>query len=124
MCIYIDEVLLGHIMLCKWGSPILYYRAAPGKTLSDNIFDIYRAEDNAQFIKDYTRRDGTGGTDIDPLANPANNYEDFYNYIADPQLPSTSPSSRVPYNPNTFILVSAGKDGIYGTDDDVTNFGD
>ena len=28
----------------------------------------------------------------------------------------------VPYNVDSFILVSAGSDGEYGTDDDVTNF--
>jgi prepilin-type N-terminal cleavage/methylation domain-containing protein len=27
-----------------------------------------------------------------------------------------------PYNPNTYIIISAGTDGIFGTKDDVTNF--
>lgn len=27
-----------------------------------------------------------------------------------------------PFNPSTFILISAGYDGIYGTNDDITNF--
>lgn len=27
-----------------------------------------------------------------------------------------------PYNPDTYLLISAGNDGIYGTKDDVTNF--
>jgi prepilin-type N-terminal cleavage/methylation domain-containing protein len=29
-----------------------------------------------------------------------------------------------PYNPDTYILISAGKDGLYGTEDDIKNFGD
>ena len=29
---------------------------------------------------------------------------------------------RKPFNPNTFLLVSPGHDGIYGTNDDVKNF--
>jgi hypothetical protein len=27
-----------------------------------------------------------------------------------------------PCNPETFILIDAGKDGLYGTNDDITNF--
>jgi hypothetical protein len=29
-----------------------------------------------------------------------------------------------PYNPDTYILISAGRDGLYGTEDDIKNFGD
>ena len=27
-----------------------------------------------------------------------------------------------PVNPETFLLIGAGEDGLYGTDDDITNF--
>ena len=39
--------------------------------------------------------------------------------IQDPKVTS-APTS---YRPDSFILISAGKDGIYGTADDITNFG-
>ena len=80
---------LEYIMLCKWGFPILYYRAAPGTTLTNDIGDVYDAEDNAQFIIDYTLRGSLPGTDPDPLADPqpANAYDFFYEeYIWDPAI--------------------------------------
>ena len=35
---------------------------------------------------------------------------------------SGNPASDRPHNPNTFLLMSAGWDGVFGTKDDVTNF--
>jgi len=32
------------------------------------------------------------------------------------------PPTVIPYRKDTFILITAGKDGLYGTSDDVTNF--
>ena len=108
-----------YIMLCKWGFPILYYRAAPGTTLTSDIWDVYEAEDNADFIIDYTGRGIVPSTVPDPLADSASGYEAFYDdYIRDNEITI----AEVPYNPSSFILVSAGRDGIYGNNDDVTNF--
>lgn len=33
-----------------------------------------------------------------------------------------NPTTGDPYRPDTFQLISAGSDGIYGTEDDITNF--
>jgi hypothetical protein len=33
-----------------------------------------------------------------------------------------APSIHQPYNKNTYILIAAGHDGIYGTRDDICNF--
>jgi prepilin-type N-terminal cleavage/methylation domain-containing protein len=33
-----------------------------------------------------------------------------------------NPLTRSPYNPRSFQLISPGPDGIFGTDDDITNF--
>lgn len=41
----------------------------------------------------------------------------FYNAITNPKM-----SQPRPYNMNTYILISAGHDGIYGTKDDICNF--
>jgi hypothetical protein len=37
--------------------------------------------------------------------------------LADPKI-----SIPWPYRPDSYILISAGVDGVYGTDDDITNF--
>jgi hypothetical protein len=56
------------------------------------------------------------------MGNGAGNTFDeaaFYSYIEDPKVTAKS----TPYNPNSYILISAGPDGTYGTKDDIRNFG-
>ena len=48
-------------------------------------------------------------------------YTNFEQIILNQQVLSASNVKR-PYRAGTFILISAGKDGIYGTSDDITNF--
>jgi hypothetical protein len=43
----------------------------------------------------------------------------FNDYITDTRLPATP----TPYNAGSFILIGAGIDGLYGTLDDVRNYG-
>lgn len=45
----------------------------------------------------------------------------FMHYLYNESALSTGTVIK-PVNPDTFILISAGEDGIYGTDDDLTNF--
>ena len=57
-----------------------------------------------------------------PLWNPMAGASDvFYTNIADPRASTTD--SRVAYRPDSYILISAGADGFYGTSDDIHNFG-
>ena len=49
----------------------------------------------------------------------ASNATTIYGYAQDPKV-TTYPW---PYNSDTYLLISAGEDGYYGTDDDVRNFG-
>ena len=43
--------------------------------------------------------------------------------IRDPRITSPNPNPVVrPYNPDTYILISAGPDGYYGTADDIHNY--
>ncbi len=53
--------------------------------------------------------------------NPDRRGKTFVNYLHNENALSTGNVVK-PLNPDTFILISAGEDGIYGTDDDVTNF--
>jgi type II secretory pathway pseudopilin PulG len=115
----------------KIGMPILYYKADTTKTrhtdiISDLDFNIYNARDNqnlidmglpwlvgpvhplsripgltttGEFINDWPRR--------------------FYEKIRNDKLPVTEPW---PNRADSYILLSAGFDGEYGTADDVFNF--
>ncbi|MBN2272347.1 MAG: prepilin-type N-terminal cleavage/methylation domain-containing protein [Sedimentisphaerales bacterium] len=107
------------------GAPILYYKAnTSGKTISD----VYKVADNQTLVYAKQMKDGTRHPLADP--NPGLSYEFFYGnalpadakigYIEDSKI-----TTRVwPYNPSSYILISAGADGIYGTSDDIRNFGD
>ena len=111
------------LLLCKWGQPILYFRAEPGTTVRNNIDDIYVAEDNLDNVNPgigLLDTQYTGGIDHsgDTLVDDASGYANFYGLIENPSVTAAT----VPYNVESFILWSAGKDGRYGTDDDVTNF--
>lgn len=111
----VKTVVLPNGKIAKSGSPILYYKA----NVSSNIlFDtqnpsrgIYNYQDNEALL-------GLGQildpTEQHPLLTPQN----FYSTITNPQI---RPSVR-PYNQDSFILISAGFDGLYGTRDDVVNF--
>jgi type II secretory pathway pseudopilin PulG len=96
----------------KAGAPILYYRAnISGKTINE----IYDARDNDAIVNVKKLEDGKDH----PLSNPNGPYQYFYNYILDPKITAIP----WPYRPDSYILISAGADGLYGTGDDVRNFG-
>lgn len=115
----------------KTGMPILYFRARTAYSLQDVSTvdlltglndDIYYAPDNYQLL-------ALGTPEIAPQAHPlfgtgaftnaANSYAlNFENMILNQQL---LPVKR-PYRASSYILISAGKDGLYGTSDDIFNF--
>jgi len=104
------------------GTPILYFRAntsAANTELQPNDSDlnnnIYNYQDNQALtdcgqIKNNSERhelETEGGNDPTP----------FYDIISDPMT-----VLRRPVRPDSFLLISAGQDGIYGTRDDICNF--
>lgn len=107
----------------KAGSPILYYRANPSsKTIRDvsTRNRMYDWRDNDALITAKTFSEGTEqpwriGVDA------------FYDYIADPRIPPRQTKSGLqicwPFRPDSYLLISAGVDGIYDTPDDIRNFG-
>ena len=120
----------GEIRVTKAGNPILYYRAnlqskdSNAAAFSDRIYDN---DDNSSIVttvefimearKETTATEINSSTIYDP--------DKFYEFISDPKLakPSSSgPFKYWPYNSQTYILISAGKDGLYGTEDDICNF--
>jgi prepilin-type N-terminal cleavage/methylation domain-containing protein len=94
------------------GAPILYYRAnTSGKT----IREIYNAYDNDAIVVVKQQADRKEH----PLSRSANQFQFFYDYIRDPKIDARA----WPYRPDSYILISAGADGLYGTADDIRNFG-
>jgi len=107
-----EKITLANGKTVRAGAPILYYRA---NTSGRTIREIYEALDNDALINIKQAMDGK----IHPLADTSNQYQYFYDYITDPKI-----SARPwPYRPYSYILISAGVDGLYGTGDDIRNFG-
>jgi type II secretory pathway pseudopilin PulG len=104
----------------KTGLPVLYYRANTSGKWSRTIYD-FTDNDALVYIKEQADlvRKGTPapGTVWNPLSS---NQDVFYNRIRDPRA-STS-AFDVPHKPDSYILISAGADGFYGTRDDIYNF--
>jgi prepilin-type N-terminal cleavage/methylation domain-containing protein len=110
------------------GMPILYYKAnTSSKSINNNPPDfinlIYNVLDNVDllFVKEQEDRIKHGNTRIwNPLSDDTGNFQFFYNYyIKDPKVTARP----WPYRPDSYILISAGADGFYGTEDDIRNFG-
>jgi hypothetical protein len=117
----------------KLGMPILYYKADPSKLLHDAdptkiVDDIYNYTDNHDLL--------ALGLPWDPPATPTIHplYQDIYGnppgyvFYEKTMDQSALPIQR-PYNKNSYILISAGGDGIFGTGGslrtkDVFNFAD
>jgi|WetSurMetagenome_2_1015567.scaffolds.fasta_scaffold165984_2 prepilin-type N-terminal cleavage/methylation domain-containing protein len=119
------------------GNPILYYKANeasrdfewdPLPTQESRL--IYNYQDNAALIhlgpvKDpvdtkhlFDPAESYTYTDPKGVAKTGTGQHRFYDTITDHSVRTF----RKPFNPQSFILISAGFDGIFGTKDDVTNF--
>ncbi len=105
------------------GMPILYYRANTSQKL---IRGIYNINDNDALVQ---LEASANLNNLHPLTDATNQFQFFYGtanaaggmvgYIQDPKI-----EARVwPYRPDSYLLISAGADGLYGTPDDIRNFG-
>jgi len=114
----------------KTGMPILYFKAdtansyhdpnfASAMTPADSRGNIYNYWDNHALVQlgKPWQTGGTGGSgtaSAHKLADPAR----FYRNTQSAQITTTTR----PFRADTFILISAGWDGEYGTADDICNF--
>lgn len=137
------------VFLDAWDRPILYYKASPGsaKMLADSTGPgIYRQADNAVItgsVDGDLTLDGLdfgAGKNVDykgyhaiaKAKGPAitakvqedmiDNTTDFPNSFALFILDQKVKSRPTPVQKDTYLLISAGPDGIYGTADDITNW--
>jgi len=112
------------------GMPILYYRANIAKAQHDfanpnNPENIYDYTDNHSLVMLGKPWDppSKGGTPhrlaIETGQQPG--YRFYMNTTNDKVLASSRAAVR-PYRADTYILISAGSDGEYGTPDDICNF--
>jgi type II secretory pathway pseudopilin PulG len=97
----------------KAGAPILYYKANTSSKTIDPLSEpyperrIYNYMDNIYFVRD-----------VKEGVNPLVSSSFFYEYIQDSKVTTVKWPSR----PDSYILISAGADGLYGTRDDICNF--
>ena len=97
--------------------PILYYKARPSRLLHDVSRpdeSIYDYRDNQELL--LLGRPWDGGTHR--LATESTPGARFYENTWNNQVTNI----RRPFNNDTYILISAGNDGEYGTSDDICNF--
>jgi prepilin-type N-terminal cleavage/methylation domain-containing protein len=112
------------------GTPILYYKAntasktitaPPPNNWADRIYD-YRHNRPLIELLSVTPSGGPGKPH--PLATfQGGEYVVFYGSqygIKDPKI--MLPQPPWPHRPDSYILISAGMDGLYGTADDIRNF--
>ena len=100
----------------KAGMPILYYKADTAKTRHnianpDDADNIYNYKDNQTLV-------GLGMPFAPSKAHSLNNGTRFYLNTRSYQVTTAS----MPVHSKTYILISAGNDGEYGTPDDICNF--
>ncbi len=107
------------------GTPILYYYADSSKKHIDVDLGgpskcTYDSRDNYDLVDlgkvTSNGEHGNAHEDFDIM-------QDFYDFIENETATAASGMPRA-YNPDSYILISAGADGEYGTADDITNFGD
>ena len=116
----------------KIGMPILYFKANTSKIQQRDAKDaskpapgdrIYFGRDNKDLFGRYVWDNAPAENELPDGAllkdNPLN-LDRFSNMVINPKL--RVGDREMPYNARSYILVSAGEDGIYGTEDDVFNF--
>ena len=100
----------------KVGTPVLYYKANTSATDIDEMTEtdkrIYNEDDNSAIVAQGTVKDGDSHVDFA-------GDEEFRTYITDP---IASITKARPVRADSFLLISAGADGEYGTGDDICNF--
>lgn len=101
----------------KVGPPILYFRADPSKpyfSLGQAANSVYNIMDNLQIVITQQQFDVSEAEHLI--------LQNFYR--ADYKILDKKVLSKPwPHKPDSYILISAGIDGLYGTGDDITSFG-
>ncbi len=132
------------VFVDPWSRPILYYKANPvGRRMVGSSTDpgIYWQDDNGLITGSVN-----GLTDYDGIDFGAGKVDGYYHRIADAKCPPPKPvidvdmeadyehslalfifdpavkARNTPVRKDSYLLITAGADSIYGTDDDVLNW--
>jgi len=102
---------------------ILYYRARSSGT---TIGNIYNYDDNRSITLDLDNRPDVPERPSEFIhyldkKTPSFDVDDYYEYILNPKT-ATPQNTGLPFKKDSFLLIGAGWDHIYGTEDDITNF--
>jgi prepilin-type N-terminal cleavage/methylation domain-containing protein len=121
----------------KVGMPVLYFKADSSKRFRiDLTKNVVTNPASAEYSKwSYNFDDNLPVLQLPGMVDTALPEMDYKKAVGDSaaiqaqnfyeSITQTSDATRKffkPYNAETFILISAGWDGIYGTKDDITNF--
>jgi type II secretory pathway pseudopilin PulG len=118
--VYTRELRTGE----KTGMPILYYKADTSNKLHDpnstptiqnNNGNIYNYWDNQELVALGKPDEGVGAT---PVPHQLSDIQRFYKNTRNHKIDHPAR----PYRADSYILISAGFDGEYGTADDVCNY--
>lgn len=123
------KVNIGTQKLVKAGTPILYYKANPTwKTIEPpTSYDqrIYSVYDNSVLV-DLIHTNTPNPTKlrlIDTDTTGSTNLENLYLFDYEGGIKDSKITTKPwPHRPDSYILISAGADGLYGTSDDIRNF--
>lgn len=105
------------------GMPVLYYKANTSNFMHT---DAFNRTDNPPVNNVYMLTDNWRFYSYNNSPHPlANSQMRWYEKTTNPAFPGVAaqPYPR-PYRHDSFLLHSAGEDGLYGTEDDVFNFDD
>ncbi|MCX5634323.1 MAG: hypothetical protein NTW55_00570, partial [Planctomycetota bacterium] len=124
----VKKLILANGAVVTAGTPILYYKAEttskqwgpPGQINNRIYFD----DDNRKLVSLRKMTDKTI-SGIHPLGEDdyaalfPQGCSNFYHYLTDPKV--TGILGGWPVNSDSYVLISAGADGLYGTADDIIN---
>lgn len=106
--------------------PIIYLRAnvgAPGIISNASVPGDFQYD--LAFITPYLRAGKDGLTDLGNYGDPVDDTAraNAISYFAHPSVGATNNAAGTPREKDRFVLIAAGKDRIYGTKDDIVNWG-
>jgi len=113
----------------KTGMPILYFRART-QYVQQDLNDPMDIQNDIYYYPDNWHLLNLGTAEQTPQRHPLalntsvsdlTNLQNFEELVVNPQVVEAAGLKR-PYRAGSYILISAGKDGLYGTADDITNF--
>jgi len=114
------------VFMDDFGGAVLYFKARIGASPTE----IYDIGDNYAFLeKDAAGQahpllwNEPGNWWTETSTDPPSGGSGFLGYIEDLRVAKMSSGARhAPHNPDSFLLISAGRDQLYGTADDIANF--